>query len=203
MNKHTTAIILIGYQNDYFAEDGILHPIIEENAKTSNIIANTTALLKSLPDGPTPIVISTPIVFTPNYQELEGDAVGILQYIRQVGAFKAGKHGSETIPELIAFGERIHYLPGKHGLNAFSNTYLQEFLIGACIENVVLCGAVTSICIDSTGRAAHERGYKVSVLSDCTSARTTLEQEFYLRHIFPLYAEVLNSNQLIEKLGIN
>lgn len=202
MNINTTAFILIGYQNDYFAENGVLRPIIEENTKTSNIIANTIKLLQQLPEGPTPIVISTPIVFTPDYQELEEDTVGILQYIRQVGAFKAGHHGSETIPELIKFGDRIHYLPGKHGLNAFSNTFLQEFLIGAWIENVVLCGAVTSICIDSTGRAAHERGYKVFVLSDCTSARTTLEQEFYMRHIFPLYAEVLNSNQLIEKLGI-
>jgi len=29
MNPNTTAIILVGYQNDYFAADGILRGVIE------------------------------------------------------------------------------------------------------------------------------------------------------------------------------
>ena len=52
---------------------------------------------------------------------------------------------------------------------------------------LVLAGAVTSICIDSTGRAAHEQGYQVSMLSDCTSARTVFEQEFYFENVFRIF----------------
>ena len=66
------------------------------------------------------------------------------------------------------------------------------------IEEVVVCGAVTSICIDSTGRAAHERGYRVTILSDCTASRTPYEQEFYCENIFPLYSKVLTAAEFLE-----
>lgn len=32
MQPQSTAVILIGYQNDYFAADGILHNVIEESS---------------------------------------------------------------------------------------------------------------------------------------------------------------------------
>ena len=66
----------------------------------------------------------------------------------------------------------------------------------------MLAGAVTSICIDSTGRSAFDRNYKVVVLSDCTTGRTVLEQDFYCDKIFPLYAEVIDHQQLLKELGI-
>jgi hypothetical protein len=59
---------------------------------------------------------------------------------------------------------------------------------------------VTSLCIDSTGRAAYERGYSVTVLSDCCSARTPAEQEFFCKTVFPLYAGVLDSREALAKL---
>lgn len=34
MNSKNSALILIGYQNDYFATDGILHDVIEESSKS-------------------------------------------------------------------------------------------------------------------------------------------------------------------------
>ena len=98
-----------------------------------------------------------------------------------------------------ASGDRILTVEGKRGLNAFASTELDETLKDRGIEHVVLSGAVTSICIDSTGRAAHERGYRVSVLSDCTASRTPYEQEFYCENIFPLYAEVLTSEEFLNR----
>ena len=65
------------------------------------------------------------------------------------------------------------------------------------ITRVLLAGMVTSLCIDSTGRAAYERGYSVTVLSDCTSSRTATEQDFFCSTVFPLYGEVLRSDQVM------
>ena len=64
------------------------------------------------------------------------------------------------------------------------------------VEHVILCGVVTSVCIDSTGRAANELGYKVTVLSDCIAGRSATEQDFYCEDVFPLYAEVCESDAL-------
>ena len=44
MNKKNTALILIGYQNDYFAKDGILTSVIEESANTNKCLENTCSV---------------------------------------------------------------------------------------------------------------------------------------------------------------
>ena len=45
MNINNTAFILIGYQNDYFADDGILSSVIEESANTNKCLSNTLKVL--------------------------------------------------------------------------------------------------------------------------------------------------------------
>jgi len=201
MRPDKTAVILIGYQNDYFAEDGVLRGVIEEPGRASAVLANTLALIVRL-QTTAALLISTPIIFTPDYAELF-EPVGILKVIKQLEAFKRGSKGAETVPQLRAFGERILQISGKRGLNAFSNTRLHETLQQQGVRDLVLAGAVTSICIDSTGRAAFEAGYAVHLLSDCTAGRTRIEQSFYCDTIFPLYAEVLDSASLLARLGVS
>jgi nicotinamidase-related amidase len=198
MTTSNVAIILVGYQNDYFAEDGILRGAIEESSSTNNVIANTMGLIDAV-GGTDTVLIQTPIIFTEDYSELH-EPVGILKTIVDVQAFKAGTSGAEVIPELIAYGDRVITVEGKRGLNAFSNTALDAVLEANGVEEVVLAGAVTSICIDSTGRAAHERGYRVTILSDCTAGRTNFEQNFYCENIFPLYARVMTAKAFLGTL---
>lgn len=200
LTTRNTALVLIGYQNDYFSNDGILRSVVEESLKVNNTIENTVTLLSQI-NSSEMLVIAMPIIFSDEYNELDQDPVGILKTIKELGAFRKNDKGSQTIDELKQFGERINYLPGKHGLNAFIDTDLEKFLIDSGIHNIVLAGAVTSICIDSTGRSASEKGFKVYILSDITSARTQIEQEFYCKQIFPLYANVLSFKELLKKLG--
>lgn len=190
-----TALLLIGFQNDYFAKDGILHAVVEESSRVTGVLENTLQLLSRRGDD-FGLVVSTPIHFTPDYEELS-DPVGILKTIKEVGAFKSGARGSETIQELAPYSELIKEVPGKRGLNAFSNTELESLLKARDIEELVLAGTVTSICIDSTGRHAAELGFKVTILSDCTSGRTVFEQDFYCDNVFPLYGDVARSEALI------
>ncbi|WP_414565217.1 MULTISPECIES: cysteine hydrolase family protein [unclassified Anabaena] len=200
MESEKIALILIGYQNDYFSPDGILYRVVEESSKVTNVISNTVHLLECL-FSTSALIVTTPIFFTPNYEELI-EPIGILKTIKEVNAFQMGTLGSETIKELIPFQKRILEVPGKRGFNAFINTNLGEILKERGITEVVLAGAVTSICIDSTGRSAHEKGYHVTILSDCTSARTVFEQEFYCSNIFPLYAEVITHKELLSHLQL-
>lgn len=200
MTPENTALILIGFQNDYFAQDGILKDFIDESAKETQALSNSLRLLDALVDTPI-LAIQTPIQFTDDYSEL-GNPVGILKAIKDVGAFKRSGPGGAVIEQFKAHGDRIQTVPGKHGLNAFSNTDLETILKDNNIENIVLAGAVTSICIDSTGRSAHERGFGVTVLSDCTCGRTQMEQDFYCEQVLPLYADVSTSGEFLKKLGV-
>ncbi|MCF7970607.1 MAG: cysteine hydrolase family protein [Methylococcaceae bacterium] len=186
MNANTTAIILIGYQNDYFLTDGVLHHALESTDAVQKILQGTVALINKIKDTPI-LVINTPIIFTETYTELI-NPIGILKTIKEVGAFKSGTAGSETIAQILAFADRIINVPGKRGLNAFSNTSLDSLLQEHNIKDVVLAGVVTSICLDTTGRTALDKGYNVTVLEDCTGGRSR-------------YARVLNSTQLLEELN--
>ncbi len=199
MDAAKTALILIGYQEDYFGENGILKSVIEESANTNQVLQNTRGLLERMQSSAA-LILQTPIIFSDDYSELT-QPVGLLRAIKEAGAFRRGSAGSDPIPMLNSYGDRIHTIPGKDGFNAFANTELSDTLTAHNIEHVVLAGAVTSICIDSTGRSAHEQGYGVTILSDCTCGRTNFEHEFYCEHILPLYADVCRSEDLLQKLN--
>lgn len=200
ITPENTALLLIGFQNDYFSKQGILHRVIEESSRVTGILENTLRLVEALTSTQMTI-ISTPINFTPDYSELV-DPVGILATIKELRAFSKGSEGAKTINQIREFGSRIIEVPGKRGLNAFAKTDLRKTLTDRKIKNIILAGTVTSICIDSTGRSAFEQGYSVSVLKDCTSSRTPFEQEFFCEQIFPLYANVLSSESLLANLGV-
>jgi nicotinamidase-related amidase len=198
MNAKNTAAILVGFQNDYFAKNGILRGVVEEPNRVDEVLNNSLEFIREAAKTEMSI-ISTPIVLEPNYRAM-AKAVGILDKIKQSGAFKHGTTGADTIPELLAFGKRIDYVTGKVGFNAFSDTTLEQVLKQRGIRNVLVAGMVTSLCIDSTGRAAYERGFAVTILSDCSSARTMGEHDFYCKNIFPLYGRSATSKEVLGEL---
>lgn len=198
MNPQQTAVLLIGFQNDYFASEGVLHDVIEESDRLIGILEKTISLLKQLSTSSV-TVIATPIFFTQDYEELV-EPIGLLKRIKEVGAFQLGTPGSEMVAELQPFRDRILEIPGRRGFNAFIDTDLNDVCKKRQIKNLVLVGANVSVCIDSTGRYAQEQGYRVIMLSDCVAARTAFEQQFYCETIFPLYSDVMTSEEFINQL---
>ena len=89
-------------------------------------------------------------------------------------------------------------MPGKTGLNAFSNTELLKLIEAEGVEEIIIAGVVTSVCIDSTARYAADKGFDVTVASDCTAGRSTFEQEYYCEQIFPIFATVKTSSEIIK-----
>ena len=195
IDPETTALLLIGYQRDYFDSDGILYGVVEEQLRSSDTLTNTISLIDAYKaTGMT--MVRTPLVFSEDYGELE-NPIGILKTIRDVEAFRSGTTGAETIDEIAAFGDRIDEVRGKLGFNAFAHTNLEKMLRERGIESVIIAGCVTSICINATALHAFEAGFGVTILSDCTSSRTTVEQEFFCDTVFPLFAQVRKSTDLI------
>lgn len=58
----------------------------------------------------------------------------------------------------------------KHHINSFKETSLKEILDKNGIEEVVVCGAMSHMCIDAAARAASDFGYKTAVVHDACAA---------------------------------
>ena len=76
----------------------------------------------------------------------------------------------------VAIHEVIAPRPGetvieKHFPNSFRETGLQERLAAAQVEELVICGAMSHMCIDATTRAAVDLGFSGVVIHDACATR--------------------------------
>jgi nicotinamidase-related amidase len=92
-----------------------------------------------------------------------------------------GEPGHDIIPELYPKeGEPILDKPGK---GAFYATDLQLILENRGIENLIVCGVTTEVCVHTTVREANDRGFRCIVPGDCCGSYFPEFHEVGLRMI--------------------
>ena len=79
-----------------------------------------------------------------------------------------GEAGHDIIPALYPLDSEV--VIDKPGKGAFYATELGDVLQKYGIENLLVCGVTTEVCVNTTVREANDRGYRCVVLSDgCAS----------------------------------
>ena len=88
----------------------------------------------------------------------------------------------------------------KHGWNAFYGTQLDLELRRRRITGIVLAGISTSIGVESTARAAKERGYELTIVTDAITDTDESAHRNSLRAIFPRIAELATTDEVLAAL---
>jgi nicotinamidase-related amidase len=99
----------------------------------------------------------------------------------------------------------------KYFPNAFRDTDLLNVLKRSEVDEVVICGAMTHMCVDATTRAAFDLGFRCTVIDDACATRnldykgTTVEagkvQAAFMAALAVPYARILSAKDLIVKLA--
>jgi nicotinamidase-related amidase len=151
-----------------------------------------------------------------------GKASDLLQHFRaQAGPVFHVRHLSKRagatffIPDTA--GAEIHPavepLPAepvvtKYFPNSFRGTNLLDLLKKEGVEHVVVCGAMSQMCIDATTRAAFDFGFKCTVIEDaCATKNLTFKGEVvpawavhgaFMAALQGIYAEVLSAGDYLK-----
>lgn len=158
--------------------------------------STTLREVTGLPDKPSPISGSALILidcqntYRHGLMELEGveDALkecrDLLQRFRDAGRpiihiqHDAGPGSPYDVrTEIGAIADVVAPKPGEPVIvktypNSFEKTDLDATLKGLDVKDLVLTGFMTHVCVNSTGRAAFNHGYRATVVASATATRS-------------------------------
>ena len=110
-----------------------------------------------------------------------------------------GTWATEIIADLGAREDDIHVV--KHRYSSFFQTDLDLTLRDMLIEQLVVFGVVTNICVRSTVHDAFFNGYEVVVPRDCCAATGPREQESTLYDIATHFGVVSDAESVVASLS--
>lgn len=179
MNK---ALMLIDIQNDYF-ENGA-NPLFNPTQAADQ----TSKLLDYFREQQLPVIHVKHLSTRPD-----------------ASFFIPDTYGSEIYHTLQPIdGEKVIV---KNFPNSFRNTDLLEYLMALKIEELVICGMMTHMCVDATVRAAKDFGFNCKLVADACATKdleihgnTVKAEDVQLSFLAALnyfYSEVVNTDSII------
>lgn len=110
----------------------------------------------------------------------------------------AGTPGAQVIKELEPKPGELEFISPKRCYGAFDGTDLDERLRTLGVDEVVLAGQHTHICVRHSAYGALIRGYEITVPRDAVCAFEDVDEEAALGYLRTVYAaRITTTNELI------
>ena len=192
-NKHAmklridfAALMIVDMQHFFLEPDSPTYTI-----GGPTILPNAQRLLQAFRQA------NRPVIFSRHVHHPDDLDVGIMGWWWE-GKCIEGSPESEIVSELAPQPNEKVVL--KHRYSAFYNTDLETVLRVLKIEDIVISGVMTNMCVESTARDAYFRDYRVWIPADGTGS---INEEMHLASLMSLalgFAQITTTDAMLTQL---
>jgi ureidoacrylate peracid hydrolase len=185
-----TAVLVVDVQNDYCRADGALGKVGFPTDAAREMIPTLNRFLTAARSA------GAPVIFVQMIHEVATDSEAWTW--RSAGKTAAvcrkGTWGAE-FTEIAPLPDEPVVI--KHRYSGFINTRLDSVLRTLKIENLIMTGVSTNICVESTARHGYMLDYHIVFMSDCTAAYSQEEHDGSLYNMRTHFGIVATSAEVI------
>lgn len=201
------AVVTVDVQNDFFHNDGYLGKLgapmtlVQEMAPRLNQFLNAARqrgvrvlhVISWHDEQYASPVVTEQKLRHGHRMELNGRQLKDAPYCLR-GTWGADFYGIDARP-----GEEIVI---KHRYGSFTGTNLDLILRSQGIQTVILTGAATNVCVESTAREVYMHDYYLVFVNDCTATMSQEAHDYTLKMIDSYFGQVAGSDEIMKAWGV-
>lgn len=180
------ALVVVDMQNDFCAEGGYINKLGKDVAVYRNVVSSVARLVDAARTSGAPVAwlwACYEDAAVPPSMRVQKRKIGVDAICCASGSWGAAPFGVEPLPAEPSFVKATY--------SGFSNPDFEPWLRRSGIETLVFCGVQTHVCVESTLREAHSKGFYVAVAADAVASHAPDAHALSLKTIGFLFGDVL------------
>jgi nicotinamidase-related amidase len=120
---------------------------------------------------------------------------------RRLKELATGGEGYQLWSGLDARPEDLRVVKRRYSAMIAGSSNLEAEMRGRGIDTLLIAGTATNVCCESTARDAMMLDFSTVMVADCLSAMSPAEHQQSLEHFILFFGDVMESGEVIERLG--
>lgn len=193
-----SAFIYIEYQNEWIDKDGKLRKMFVNDKILERVVQNSSSILKKLRENKHNTIIHVAMRPDSKYKIFGKAKYGLREAIPRYGTWRGSRgdfHKSFT-PHVNELS-----ITERSGASAFSGTVLENYLRNNNINKIYLLGFAGHVCVESTLRESHDKGFETHVIEDALLFFNKEQESYFLKNILHHFGNRIKLNDLLEDIN--